>query len=144
MSVGSIEPKFYAELLAGLGLDAATLPKQNDVKRWPELRERLAAAFKSKTRDEWAAIFEPRDACVAPVLTFTEARSHAHMAARGIYTTVGGVEQPAPAPRFSRTPGAVRNAPPERGQGGAAALADWGFDAAGIAALRARGLGLAD
>ena len=142
MSVGSIEPKFYAELIERLGLAGEALPKQNDRARWPELRARFAAAFKSRTRDEWAAVFAQSDACVAPVLTFSEARAFGHNAERGTFTAVGGIPQPAPAPRFSRTPGTVRGAPPERGQHGREALADWGFDASQVDQLAALGLGI--
>ncbi len=141
VAVGAIEDKFYAELLQRLGLAADTLPAQHDRARWPELRARLAAAFVTRTRDEWARAFAGSDACVAPVLTFAEAPAHPHAHARGAYVNVGGVPQPAPAPRFSRTPGAVRGAPPERGAGGHAALRDWGFDDAAIAELRAAGVG---
>lgn len=139
VAIGAIEPKFYADLLERLGL--SDLPEQNDRSRWPELRRRFAQAFKSKTRKEWCAVFEGSDACFAPVLTFGEARAHPHNVARAGFVKVGGVDQPAPAPRFSRTPGAVRAAPPERGEGGGAALADWGFGEAEVARLRSLGLG---
>jgi alpha-methylacyl-CoA racemase len=95
----------------------------------------------TKSRDEWTRIFAGTDACVSPVLNFGEAATHPHAVARHAHVTVGNVTQPAPAPRFSRTPGAVRGAPPARGEGGNAALADWGFDAADIARLSALGLG---
>ena len=105
------------------------------------MREIFRSTFKSRTRDEWCRVFEGSDACFAPVLTFSESRRHPHNAARGSHVEVGGVAQPAPAPRFSRTPGAVRRAPPERGEGGLAALADWGFSAAEVERLRSAGLG---
>ena len=143
VAIGAIEPKFYAELLARLGLPADSLPAQHDRDGWPVLRERFAAVFRTRTRDEWNALFADADACLSPVLTFAEAETHPHLAARGAFVEVGGVTQPAPAPRFSRTPGAVRGAPPERGAGGRAALADWGFDAAAIDELAALGLGFA-
>ena len=143
VAVGAIEAKFYAELLERLGLAAAKLPAQHDRQGWPELRRRFAAAFRAKTRDEWARVFEGSDACVAPVLSFSEARTHPHNVARGGYVTVGGVEQPGPAPRFSRTPGGVRRAPPERGALGREALADWGFTPAEIDRLGSLGLGFA-
>ena len=108
VAIGAIEPKFYAELLDRLGLASAALPAQHDRNGWPELRRRFAAAFRTQTRDEWCRVFEGSDACFAPVLTFAEARAHPHNVARGGYVAVGGVEQPAPAPRFSGTPGAVR------------------------------------
>ncbi len=143
VAVGAIEPKFYAELLRRLGLADEALPAQHDRARWPELRRRVAQVFATKTRDEWAAVFEGSDACVSPVLTFAEAKAHPHNAARSAHVVVGGVEQPAPAPRFSRTAGEIRGAPPERGARGAEALADWGFDAAAIERLRSQGVGFA-
>lgn len=141
VAIGAIEPKFYAELLERLGLADEKLPAQNDRAGWPALRRRFAAAFLERTRDEWCAVFEGSDACFAPVLGFTEARSHPHAAARGAYIEVGGVEQPSPAPRFGRTPGCVRRPPPERGDSGGAALADWGFSSEEIERLAALGLG---
>ncbi len=142
MAVGAIEPKFYAALLQVLALDPATLPAQHDTARWPELRAALARTFASRTRDEWTEAFAGTDACVAPVLTFGEAPGDPHARARHAFVTVDGVTQPAPAPRFSRTPGAVRHGSPERGHGGRAALADWGFDPAAIAALVGLGAGI--
>jgi len=144
VAIGSIESKFYAELLERLGLANEALPRQHDRAGWPVLRERFARAFRSKTRDEWVAAFEGSDACFAPVLSFSEARADAHNVVRRTFVEVGGIGQPAPAPRFSRTPGAVRGAPPERGQHGRAALADWGFSAAQIDALAKLGTGFAD
>jgi alpha-methylacyl-CoA racemase len=141
VAIGSIEPKFYAELLARLGFAGETLPPQHDRAQWPGLRRRFAEVFRSKTRDEWCALFEGSDACFAPVLTFSEARAHPHNVARGAFLTGGKVPQPAPAPRFSRTPGGVRGAPPERGEGGRAALGDWGFSNAEIERLASLGLG---
>ena len=145
VAIGSIEPKFYAELLERMGLAGGNkpeaLPPQHDRAGWPLLRARFAATFKTKTRDEWDAVFKDSDACFAPVLTFSEARSHPHMAARGTFAQLGKVNQPAPAPRFSRTPGALRSAPPERGEHGRAALAEWGFSAEEIKSLAAQGLG---
>jgi alpha-methylacyl-CoA racemase len=143
VAIGAIEAKFYAELLDRLGLTGERLPAQHDRKGWPELRRRFAAAFRSKTRDEWSRVFEGSDACFAPVLTFSEARKHPHNRARGGHVAVGGVEQPGPAPRFSRTPGAVRRPPPERGALGRQALADWGFSLAEVDRLAALGVGFA-
>jgi alpha-methylacyl-CoA racemase len=143
VAIGAIEPKFYAELLERLGLAGSALPKQHDRKGWPALRRAFAERFKAKTRDEWCAVFEGSDACFAPVLSFSEARAHPHNAQRRTFVSSGKVEQPAPAPRFSRTPGAIRGAPPERGEGGAQALQDWGFSAAEIASLKGQGLGFA-
>ncbi len=141
VAVGAIEPKFYAELLSRLNLAHETLPAQHDRAHWPALRQRFAQVFAAKTRDEWSDIFEGSDACVAPVLTFAEAANHPHSVARRSHVAVGGVDQPAPAPRFSRTPGAARQGPPERGVRGGQALADWGFSASDIERLRAQGVG---
>ena len=140
VSIGAIEARFYAELLARLGLDARTLPAQHDRARWPELRALFASTFLGKTRDEWCGVFEGSDACFAAVLSWSEARVDAHNAARESFIKVAEVDQPAPAPRFSRTPAKVRRAPPERGEGGAEALADWGFSAAEQERLQSRGL----
>ncbi len=141
VSIGAIEAKFYHDLLERLGLAREPLPKQHDRKGWPELRGRFTQIFKSRTRDEWCAVFEGSDACFAPVLSFSEARRHAHNAARKNFVTVAGIEQPAPAPRYSKTPAAVRHAPPERGEGGQQALRDWGLSDGEIAGLRSLGLG---
>jgi len=139
VAVGAIEAKFYAELLARLGLDAALARTQHDRATWPALRAALAARFREKTRDEWAAVFADADACVAPVLTFAESRAHPQVVARAGAIELGGFAQPAPAPRFARTPGAATRPPPERGSGGAEALAEWGVDAAEIARVLAPG-----
>jgi alpha-methylacyl-CoA racemase len=143
VSIGAIEPKFYAELLERLGLAGEALPSQHDRQHWPELRQRFAEVFRAKTRAQWDALFEGSDACYAPVLTFSEARLHPHNAARQAFTECGKVAQPATAPRFSRTPGAIRRAPPERGAHGAEALADWGFSPEEIERLAALGTGFA-
>jgi alpha-methylacyl-CoA racemase len=133
IAVGAIEGRFYRRLLACLGLDQASLPAQHDRTRWPELKEALGAAFKEKTRDEWCDLLASCDVCFAPVLSLTEAPSHPHNRARETFTERGGLVQPAPAPRFSRTVPRVERDAPQRGEGGAAALADWGFDPEEIA-----------
>ncbi|MGH8683276.1 MAG: CoA transferase, partial [Burkholderiales bacterium] len=143
VAIGAIEAKFYAELLDRLGLAGERLPAQHHRQGWPELRRRFAAAFRSKTRDEWCRVFEGSDACFAPVLSFSEARRHPHNVARRGYVAVGGLAQPAPAPRFSRTASAVPSPPPGRGAQGRAALADWGFPDAEIERLAALGVGFA-
>jgi alpha-methylacyl-CoA racemase len=140
VAIGAIEDKFFAELAARMKL--LDLPAQHDRLRWPEMRQRFADAFKRKTREEWCRVFEGADACFAPVLSWSEARSHAHSQARSAYVSVANVEQPAPAPRFSRTGTGVPQPPPERAQGGAQALADWGFDANEVKRLESLGLGL--
>ena len=104
VAVGCLEPQFFAAMLGGLRLDPATLPGQWEQNRWGELRDALAAAFLSRSRDEWAKAFEGTDACVTPVLTYEEALDNAHLRARGAFVRIDGVDQPAPAPRFSRTP----------------------------------------
>ena len=140
VAVGAIESKFYAALLERLGLDASLRKTQHDRSTWPALRTELAARFRERTRDEWVAAFEGSDACVAPVLTFAESRRDPHVVARAGTVEIGGIAQPAPAPRFSRTAGVAGGAPPERGSGGGDALRDWGFDAQAIEALRALGV----
>jgi alpha-methylacyl-CoA racemase len=139
VAVGALEPKFYAALLDGLGLAADDLPPQYDRDQWPELERRLAATFRERTRDEWAEIFAGTDACVAPVLAPAEAPLHPHLAARRTFTEVDGVTQPAPAPRFDRTPGEIAGPPPLPGAHTAQVLADWGFEPGEIEALRSGG-----
>jgi alpha-methylacyl-CoA racemase len=140
VAIGAIEQRFFEELLSRLEWKEA--PPQHDRARWPEMRAAFAKKFKAKTRDEWCRAFEGSDACFAPVLSFSEARTDAHNRARGGFISLAGVEQPAPAPRFSRTAPEVRRAPPERGDGGRAALADWGFGTEEIERLESRGLGI--
>ena len=135
IAVGAIEPKFYAVLLDGLGLAGEDLPDQNDRDGWPILRKAIGDRFRSKTRDEWCRVFDGKDACVAPVLSLAEAPDHAHNRARGVFTDEGGVVQPAPVPRFTRTPGRIQGPPPAPGEHTRAALADWGIAEAEIAAL---------
>lgn len=126
VAVGALEPQFYAELLAGLGLTDAGLPHQHDLGGWPELRARFTQVFATRTRDEWARTFDGTDACVAPVLSMAEAVEHPHNVARGTFVTADGVVQPTPAPRFSRTPATLSTGAREPGQDTAAVLADWG------------------
>jgi alpha-methylacyl-CoA racemase len=105
MAVGALEPAFYRALLAGLGLsDSPDLPDQHDRSGWPALRARFAEIFATRTREEWSLIFDGTDACVAPVLSPAEAPGHPHNRARSTFVEVGGLAQPAPAPRFARTP----------------------------------------
>lgn len=139
VSVGSIESQFYAELLRLTGLEGEDLPYQHDKSQWPAMKERLAAIFKSKTRDEWCELMEGTDVCFAPVLTLTEAPRHPHNVHRRTFTEVAGVPQPNPAPRFSRTPGEIAGPPAHAGQHTDEVLADWGFDADRIAKLREAG-----
>ena len=114
VAVGPLEPRFYAQLLDGLGLDPATLPAQDDVAGCPVLRERFTAAFATRTRDEWVAVFDGTEACVTPVLALGEVADHPHLKARGTVVAPDGVLQAAPAPRFSRTPATLPGPPAER------------------------------
>jgi alpha-methylacyl-CoA racemase len=139
ISLGSLEPQFYAELLNRLGLTDAGLPAQMDRGGWPVLREKFTELFKTKTRDEWCAILEHSDACFAPVLTMSEATNHPHMQHRSTIINRDGVDQPAPAPRFSRTTAEVERSAPWPGQHTDEALADWGFDSDAVAKLRELG-----
>lgn len=115
MSVGAIEGRFYAELLKGLEIDPSTLPYQHDMGRWPEMRDRFVEVFKTKTREEWVAIFDGKDACVAPILDMDEVDDHRHNKQRHLLIEVDGVSQPSPAPRLSRTPGSVQKPGTRRG-----------------------------
>ncbi|CAL9648643.1 CaiB/BaiF CoA transferase family protein [Streptomyces sp. enrichment culture] len=124
MAVGALEPQFYAEFMRLLGIPGLA-PARDDVSRWPELREAVAARFKSRTRDEWTAVFAGSDACTAPVLSLREAPHHPHLAARSTFTDHGGITQPAPAPRFSATPTAVRTGPALPGAGAESVARDW-------------------
>jgi alpha-methylacyl-CoA racemase len=128
MAVGAIEARFYELLLQGLGLDPSSLPPQNAEARWPELKARFAEVFRTKTRDDWTAIFEGKDACVAPVLDLHEVGLHAHNRARGLMTSLNGVDQPAPAPRLSRTPGEATRGGTPRGAETREILEQLGYD----------------
>ncbi len=139
VAVGALEPKFYAELLAGLGLADADLPGQYDQVGWPVLRERFTEAFLQRSRDEWAATFADSDACVAPVLGLAEAPGHPYNTARGVFVDVGGLVQPGPAPRFGRTGAELPQPPPRRGQHTDEVLAGLGRTPEEIAGLRTRG-----
>jgi alpha-methylacyl-CoA racemase len=138
LAVGALEPQFFAELCARLGLDTSELP-QHDRDAWPTQRERLAQLFATRTRDEWAVLFEGSDACVAPVLDLEEAPAHPHNVARRAFVDVAGSPQPAPAPRFSRTPGGVDRPPPRPGEHTDEILVELGWDAAAITRLRDSG-----
>jgi len=139
LAVGALEPQFYAELLRRLGLDAGDLPGQLDRDGWPLLRERLAALFRTRTREEWCELLAGTDACVAPVLGLGEAPAHPHNRARGTFADVGGVVQPAPAPRFSRTPCDPPSPAARPGEHTHQALTDWGVSPDEITRLRAAG-----
>jgi alpha-methylacyl-CoA racemase len=139
LSVGAIEPKFYANLLAALGLDAADLPDQHDESAWPTLSAQVANIVRTRTCDEWMAEFADPDHCVAPVLRFDEVLEHPHVAARGTWVDIDGVPQPAPAPRFDRTAAALDRPPAPAGHHTDEVLAEHGFTHHEIAALRATG-----
>ncbi|PWR23606.1 CaiB/BaiF CoA transferase family protein [Zavarzinia compransoris] len=139
VSIGSIEPQFYAELIRLAGLDPADFGAQMDVASWPAMKEKLAAVIRGKTRAEWDALMEGTDVCYAPVLSMEEAPKHPHNIARGVFFEQDGHVQPAPAPRFSRTRPDLPAAPPLPGQDTETALADWGFSAAEIARLKEAG-----
>jgi len=131
VAVGALEPQFYAALLEGLGLIGEDLPGQLDQAGWPVLRQRFTDVFATRSRDEWVAVFEGTDACVAPVLSFAEVSTHPHIAARGTVITVDGVPQAAPAPRFSRTRPERPAPPPKPGADTTDVLADWNVTPAG-------------
>ncbi|MFI1963035.1 CaiB/BaiF CoA transferase family protein [Streptomyces pathocidini] len=125
MAVGALEQRFYGEFVQLLGIaDAA--PARKDFGRWGELRAAVAARFKTRTREEWTAVFQDSDACVAPVLSLREAPGHPHLAARATFTEHSGITQPSPAPRFSATPGALRRPPAKPGADAAEIARDWG------------------
>ena len=140
VSIAPVEPKFYAELLDRIGLEPDDAPHSANRADWPESKARLAALFRTRTRDEWRDILEGTDACFAPVLGMDEAHRHPHNAARGTFVERDGIVQPNAAPRFDRTPGAIRCSPPAPGSGTGAVLADWGFTSAEIDVLAARGV----
>ncbi|MER2540465.1 MAG: CaiB/BaiF CoA-transferase family protein [Azonexus sp.] len=137
LSVGAIEPQFYALLLEKAGIDDPAFKAQWDRSQWPALKEKLAAVLATRTRDAWCAVFEGSDACVAPVLDMDEAPLHAHNLSRNTFIEVNGIIQPAPAPRFSGTP-AGQPTPPQP-DGDAQVLSDWGFSADELACLRMQG-----
>ena len=139
VSIGSIEPQFYAELIRLAGLDPAEFAAQNDKAEWPRMKARLVEVFKTKTRDEWCSLMEGSDVCFAPVLSMFEAPEHPHNRERGTFIEVDGVVQPGPAPRFSRTAPGRPTPPPAPGAHTDQGLADWGFSADEIATLKASG-----
>jgi len=140
IAAGGIEKQFYAALLDGLGLAGdESLPQQNSREDWPAMKERFAAIFKTKTRDQWCAVFDGTDACVAPVLSPWEAHEHPHNVARSTFIEVDGAVQPAPAPRFSRTPSVVSKPPSPPGADTVSGLVEWGVDESVVTKLRESG-----
>ena len=136
ISIGSIETKFYDELLRLSGLKKEELAPQNDRTSWPQMKERVASLFRTKTRDEWCKIMEGSDICFAPVLSMAEAPKHPHNRERETFVERDGVTQPAPTPRFSRTPGAIQGPPARPGEHTDQALRDWGFSPTELEKLR--------
>ncbi len=139
ISIGSIEPQFYALLLEKTGITDPEFANQMDRSAWPSLKAKLQDVLRTKTQAEWCAIMDATDICFAPVLDLEEAPKHAHNVARETFVTIEGVVQPAPAPRFSATPGAIQGPPPKIGAHNDEALTDWGFTAAEVAALKEKG-----
>jgi alpha-methylacyl-CoA racemase len=140
VSIGSIEPQFYAELMRLTGLEGQDIPHQQDRAEWGSNKERLTEIFRSKTRDEWCEIMEGTDVCFAPVLTMLEAAEHPHNVERGTFVEVAGMTQPAPAPRFSETPGEISRPQAHAGQHTDEILGEWlDLDADAIAKRRAAG-----
>lgn len=137
ISIGSLEPQFYALLLEKCGIEDESFKNQLDQASWPEKREQLVALFKTKSRAEWCEIMEGSDVCFAPVLNLQEAPQHPHNQARATFVEFEGVTQPAPAPRFSRTPGAIQSSAALAGEHSEEILTDWGFSNAEIEALKA-------
>lgn len=133
VAVGALEGRFYAALVTHMGLDLAALPDRSDRTNWPVLRSLFAAIFATRSRDAWATHFaDCPDACFSPVLSLAEANSHPHNRARGMLAAFDGLDHPLPAPRLSRTPGAITSAPPQPGAQTRAVLTEWGFDTAAI------------
>ncbi len=139
ISIGSIEPQFYALLLEKTGITDPDFKAQMDRAQWPSLHDKLAKVILQKTRAEWCEIMDASDVCFAPVLSLDEAPAHPHNRARQTFIDIEGVVQPAPAPRFSLTPGAVAGPPPAIGANNEDALQDWGFSSAEIESLAACG-----
>jgi len=139
ISIGSIEPQFYAELVRIAELDDPQFQKQQSRSEWPELKQKIEAVFKTKTRDEWCALMEHTDVCFAPVLSLEEAPKHPHNVARQTFVERDGIVQPAPAPRFSRTAPEIQRSPSHPGQQTDEILAEVGLDESAIASLRDAG-----
>jgi alpha-methylacyl-CoA racemase len=136
ISLGSIEPQFYALLKEKAGLDEDTFADQHNSEAWPELTEKLAEVFKTKTQAQWCELMEGSDVCFAPVLNFIDAPKHPANIARDVYIDVDGITQPAPAPRFSRTPSEVRHGAHAVGADTQETLAAMGFESREIEALK--------
>jgi alpha-methylacyl-CoA racemase len=140
VSLAPLEPKFFATLATAIGLDERFVKRQYDRRLWPEMREAIATTMRQRTRDEWSAKLEGTDACFAPVLRFDEAAAHRHARERAAFVEIDGVVQPAPAPRFDRTPAGTPRGAPAVGAHSDEVLGEAGYDTAAIAALRAEGV----
>jgi len=139
ISIGSLEPQFYALLLEKAGIDDPQFKQQYEQENWPEMREKVAAVFRAKTRDQWCELMEGTDVCFAPVLDLAEAPEHPHNRARDTFVEFDGVLQPAPAPRFSRTQGGIQSPAAKVGEHSEQVLADWGLESERIAQWRESG-----
>jgi alpha-methylacyl-CoA racemase len=139
VAVGALEPQFFAALLAGLEIDPAEFASQNAREQWPAMRARFAGLFSRRTRDEWAEHFAGTDACVAPVMSLTDAPAHPHNRARSTFVEIDGVIQPGPAPRFGSTTAEIRHGPSRSGADTDEVLAWLGFSPADIGKLRDSG-----
>ena len=128
ISIAAIEPKFFSALCDGLEINLSDMPEQFDREGWPEMRRRFESVFATKTAADWDSIMKDREACFGQVLSFEEARQHPHMKSRSVVVEPGGIPQPAPAPRFSRTPSAIQGSPSPDGADTDAILDAWGFD----------------
>ena len=140
LAVGAVEPKFYANLLRVLGIEACELAPQMDQTQWPAMKQKFAAEFRTRTRDAWMAAFEGAEACVSPVLTLGEVHSDPHIRARGVFVESAGQMQPAPTPRFNRTPASLNAPPGWLGQHTEHVLAESGYSSLEIQDLRTRGV----
>ena len=139
ISIGSLEPQFYALLLEKAGIDDPQFKQQYEQENWPEMREKVAAVFRAKTRDQWCELMEGTDVCFAPVLDLAEAPEHPHNRARDTFVEFDGVLQPAPAPRFSRTGGGIQSPAAKVGEHSEQVMADWGLESERIAQWRESG-----
>ncbi|MDB5730634.1 MAG: carnitine dehydratase, partial [Variovorax sp.] len=139
VAVGAIEARFYEALTAGMGLQVAQLPPQNDRSTWARVRAQFVDIFRTRTRDEWVAAMEGRDACFSPVLDLDEAPRHPHLQSRRVFSAFDGVLHPSPAPRFGRTAASLRRPAPTAGQHSAEVLVEWGVGDTEIEALQRSG-----
>lgn len=139
VAVGAIERNFYNQLLAGLGLAGASLPRQNDFRKWLEMKDLFSRTFRTKTREEWMKIFEGTDACVTPVMEMNEVKEHPHIRERGLLMDFDDLLQPSPGPKLSRTPGTLRKASRPRGSDTQDVLKTLGYSTERISAMKEAG-----